>query len=41
MSGYMVSAIAQHGVLEPGVHFTQKPFPIHAFTQRVPEVLDG
>jgi two-component system cell cycle sensor histidine kinase/response regulator CckA len=33
MSGYTDDAIGQHGVLDPGMHYLQKPF--------APDVLDG
>jgi PAS domain S-box-containing protein len=41
MSGYTASVIAQHGVLEAGVHFLQKPFSIHDLLVKVREVLDA
>lgn len=40
MSGYTADAIADHGVLEEGVHFLQKPFSIAQLAARVREVLD-
>jgi CheY-like chemotaxis protein len=39
MSGYSENVIAHHGVLEPGVHFIQKPFNADAFIQEVQETL--
>jgi two-component system cell cycle sensor histidine kinase/response regulator CckA len=41
MSGYSGSAIAQHGVLDEGVHFIQKPFSSQALAAKVREVLDA
>ncbi|MFZ4437109.1 MAG: PAS domain S-box protein [Syntrophales bacterium] len=39
-SGYTADVIAQHGVLDEGVHFIQKPFSIKALAAKVREVLD-
>jgi two-component system cell cycle sensor histidine kinase/response regulator CckA len=41
MSGYTDSAIAEHGVLEPGTYLLHKPFTEEALLQKVREVLDG
>jgi CheY-like chemotaxis protein len=41
MSGYTDDAIVQHGVLEEGTEFLQKPFTRDALTVRVREVLDS
>ena len=38
-SGYTDDAIVQHGVLEPGAAFLQKPFTLAALSQKVREVL--
>jgi two-component system cell cycle sensor histidine kinase/response regulator CckA len=40
MSGYTDDAIVQHGVLEPGLHFLQKPFAPDMLAQRIRQVLD-
>lgn len=40
MSGYTHDAIIQHGVLEPGLAFLQKPFALEALARKVREVLD-
>jgi PAS domain S-box-containing protein len=40
MSGYTDDAIVQHGVLEPGLSFLQKPFTPDVLAQRVREELD-
>jgi nitrogen-specific signal transduction histidine kinase len=40
MSGYTADAIAQHGVLEEGVNFIQKPFSLPALAAKVRDVLD-
>ncbi len=41
MSGYPDNTIVQHGVLEPGTAFLQKPFTLNALESKVREVLDG
>ena len=41
MSGYTADAIAQHGVLDEGVNFIQKPFSLAALATKVREVLDS
>jgi DNA-binding NtrC family response regulator len=41
MSGYTDDAIVQHGVLEPGINFLQKPFSPGALAMKVREVLDA
>ncbi|HEX7333551.1 MAG TPA: ATP-binding protein [Pyrinomonadaceae bacterium] len=41
MSGYTDDAIVQHGVLEPGINFLQKPFSPGALAAKVREVLDA
>jgi two-component system cell cycle sensor histidine kinase/response regulator CckA len=40
MSGYTANVIAHHGVLDEGVRFIQKPFPIKGLAAKVREVLD-
>jgi PAS domain S-box-containing protein len=39
MSGYTDAAIVEHGVLEPGTHFLQKPFTPDGLSRKVREVL--
>ena len=41
MSGYTADVIAQHGVLDDGIHFIQKPFLSKPLSQKIREVLDG
>ncbi len=41
MSGYPDNTIVQHGVLEPGTAFLQKPFTLNALELKVREVMDG
>ncbi len=40
MSGYTANVIAHHGVLEPGVHFIQKPFTKKSLALKIREILD-
>jgi CheY-like chemotaxis protein len=40
MSGYTADAIAQHGVLDEGVNFIQKPFSLPDLATKVRKVLD-
>jgi PAS domain S-box-containing protein len=39
MSGYTANVIAHHGVLDPGVHFIQKPFSMEDIFVKVRETL--
>jgi|GEM_PF-1121719 len=41
MSGYTADVIAQHGVLDEGVYFIQKPFSLPDLASKVREVLDN
>ena len=41
MSGYTADIVADHGVLEPGVHFIQKPFSPEDLATKIREALDG
>ncbi len=41
MSGYTDNVIAHQGVLEPGIHFLQKPFTAQDLLAKVEEVLEG
>jgi signal transduction histidine kinase/ActR/RegA family two-component response regulator len=41
MSGYTDDAVVQHGVLEPGINFIQKPFSPNALALKVRQVLDA
>jgi PAS domain S-box-containing protein len=40
MSGYTDNAITHHGILEPGIHFVQKPFTVDGLARKVREALD-
>jgi DNA-binding response OmpR family regulator len=41
VSGYTDEAIVQHGILEPGLNFLQKPFTPGELARKVREILDG
>ena len=41
LAGGSAVAIVQHGVLEPGINFLQKPFTPGALAMKVREVLDA
>jgi two-component system, cell cycle sensor histidine kinase and response regulator CckA len=40
-SGYTPDLIEGHGVLEPGLHFLQKPFTMSILVEKIREVLNG
>lgn len=40
ISGYTGGVLVEHGVLEAGTEFLQKPFSPHRLTQKVREALD-
>ncbi len=39
MSGYTANVIVHHGVLDPGVHFMQKPFSMDDIAAKVREMM--
>jgi signal transduction histidine kinase/CheY-like chemotaxis protein/HAMP domain-containing protein len=41
MSGYASHVIGQHGILSEGTPFIQKPFSLHALSQKIRQVLDS
>ena len=41
ISGYTGGALVEHGVLQDGIHFLQKPFSPHRLVSKVREVLDA
>ncbi len=41
MSGYTHDVIMNHGVVEEGVHFIQKPFSFQTLSEKIREVLDS
>jgi two-component system, cell cycle sensor histidine kinase and response regulator CckA len=41
MSGYTANVIADHGILQGGVNFIEKPFALDTFVKKVHEVLGG
>jgi CheY-like chemotaxis protein len=41
MSGYAANAIINRGMVEPGIHYIQKPFSVAAISKKVRDVLDA
>lgn len=41
MSGYTADVIADHGIVEEGINFIQKPFSLKSFTLKVRKILDN
>jgi hypothetical protein len=39
MSGYTADVISHLGILDPGVHFIEKPFSVESLAGKVQEVL--
>ncbi len=41
MSGYTSNVIGQHGIIDEGLHFIQKPFSLQTLSEKVRHVLDS
>ena len=41
MSGYTDDAIVQHGILEEGISYLQKPFSLNELAHKVREALES
>jgi two-component system, cell cycle sensor histidine kinase and response regulator CckA len=41
ISGYTDASVGQHGMLEAGIAFLQKPFDADTLTRKVRELVDG
>jgi len=41
MSGYTADVIAHHGMLDPGVHFIEKPCTLQTLSAKLREVLES
>ncbi len=41
MSGYTADVIADHGVIEEGINFIQKPFSLSFFMEKIRKILDN
>ena len=41
MSGYTDNEMIQHGLMEQGLHFLQKPFTPEQITKKIREIMDG
>ena len=41
MSGYTADVIAHHGVLEPGIHFIQKPYTLREMAGKIREIMEN
>ncbi len=40
MSGYTADVISNHGVLDEGIYFIEKPFTLQRLSARIREVMD-
>jgi DNA-binding response OmpR family regulator len=41
MSGYASNVMGEHGALEAGTHFVQKPFSVADLMRKVRAIIDG
>jgi FixJ family two-component response regulator len=41
LSGYSEDVVSSHGVLDPGVHFIQKPFDRATLARKLREAIEG
>jgi hypothetical protein len=41
MSGYTDEALGPHGILDPGLHFIQKPFAVDELLRTMRSVLES